>query len=239
MDLKEEDILGDAIAEHWYYVSKARALKRAISGLERGSILDVGAGSGIFSKVLLEDGFAASTCVDPNYDVEREESHAGKPLRFVKGVEASDAGLVLMMDVCEHVPDDAALIRQYADVVAPGAHFLITVPAFQFLFSAHDVFLEHYRRYTVASLEEAVRKAGLEVVRSHYYFAGIFPIAAAQRLYEKRILKQDPTLARSSLKRHSPVVNSALKALCAVELPVMKLNRAFGLSAFCLARKAL
>ena len=53
MDLKEEDILGADIGRHWYYRAKAAALRRAVGGLSPQRILDVGAGSGFFSRHLL------------------------------------------------------------------------------------------------------------------------------------------------------------------------------------------
>ena len=53
MDLKETDILGDAINEHWYYCSKAAATRRLLGDAPITRILDVGAGSGFFSHHLL------------------------------------------------------------------------------------------------------------------------------------------------------------------------------------------
>ena len=65
MDLKEEDILGADIGRHWYYRSKAAALRRAVTGLQPRHILDVGAGSGFFSRHLLAQTEARSAlCVD-------------------------------------------------------------------------------------------------------------------------------------------------------------------------------
>ena len=52
----------------------------------------------------------------------------------------------------------AGLLRHYAAKVPSGAHFLVTVPAFRFLWSGHDVFLEHKRRYTLAEIEATMRE---------------------------------------------------------------------------------
>lgn len=237
MDIKEEDILGPHITDHWYYISKGLALQRFLKRVPRQSILDVGAGSGVFSKVLLENGSNQAVCVDPAYETEHQSSHGGKPIQFVRSVEYSVADLVLMMDVCEHVDDDVGLIASYAKLVNPGAHFLITVPAFQFLFSGHDQFLEHKRRYTISSLEECVTAAGLQIICGSYYFAAIFPLAATQRLIERQMVGAGSLPAKSSLKIHNPLVNFTLKQACALELPVFHWNRLFGLTAFCLAKK--
>jgi len=145
---------------------------------------------------------------------------------------ATDCDLVLMMDVLEHVDDDSGLVRLYASKVPSGAHFLVTVPAFRFLWSGHDVFLEHKRRYTLGEIEAAMRDAGLEVVKSAYYFGLVFPLAAAVRLATR-----DDAQPRSSLRKHGALTNTVLAALCRAELPLFPLNRLAGLSAFVLARK--
>lgn len=233
MDLKEEDILGADIGRHWYYRSKAAALRRMVGALGARHILDVGAGSGFFSRHLLAEGGAQSAlCVDIGYAVDRDDSANGKPVMYRRDTGSTDCDLVLMMDVLEHVDDDRGLVRHYADKVPSGAHFLATVPAFRFLWSGHDVFLEHKRRYTLAEIEATMRDSGLQVVHGAYYFGSVFPLAAVVRLTERNTAEP-----RSSLKKHGAFTNSLLTAACAAELPVFPINRLAGLSAFVLARK--
>jgi SAM-dependent methyltransferase len=233
MDLKEEDILGAGIGRHWYYRSKAAALRRMVGALDAKHILDIGAGSGFFSRHLLaETGAQSALCVDIGYAADRDDSANGKPVLYRRDTGPTDCDLVLMMDVLEHVDDDRGLVRHYADKVPPGAHFLATVPAFRFLWSGHDVFLEHKRRYTLPEIEATMRGAGLQVVRGAYYFGSVFPLAAMVRLAER-----NTTAPRSSLKRHGALTNGILTALCTAELPFFPANRLAGLSAFVLARK--
>jgi hypothetical protein len=76
MDLKEEDILGADIGRHWYYRAKAAALRRAVGDLAPRRILDVGAGSGFFSRHLLaEAGAQSALCVDIGYPSERDDAN--------------------------------------------------------------------------------------------------------------------------------------------------------------------
>ncbi|HEY6718649.1 MAG TPA: methyltransferase domain-containing protein [Reyranella sp.] len=234
MDLKEEDILGADIGQHWYYRAKAAALRRAVGRLTPRRILDVGAGSGFFSRHLLaETGAQSALCVDIGYPNERDDSVAGKPVLYRRDTGPTDCDLVLMMDVLEHVDDDRGLVRHYAAKVPSGAHFLVTVPAFQFLWSGHDVFLEHKRRYRLAEIETTMHDAGLQIVRGAYYFGFVFPLAAAVRLVEHNTIEP-----RSSLKKHGALTNGILDAVCAAELPLFSFNRLAGLSAFVLAKKA-
>ncbi len=233
MDIKEQDILGDAIDQHWYYRAKAAAMTRLLAGRPVGGVLDVGAGVGFFSRRLLDQGAREAVCVDPAYEHEHDEVHAGRPIRFVHGVNSTAADTVLLMDVLEHVDDDVALLGGYAALAPVGARFLISVPAFQFMWSAHDVFLEHRRRYTLNRLEEVVRRAGLRPVVGCYYYGLTLPLAAAARLLQRdRDLKP-----RSDLRVHSPAVNATLWTLCRLELPFFKYNRLAGLTVFCLAEK--
>lgn len=233
MDLKEEDILGADIGRHWYYRSKAAALRRIVAPLGPRRLLDVGAGSGFFSRHLLAETPAGSAlCVDIGYAQNRDDSVAGKPVHYRRDTGPTDCDLVLMMDVLEHVDDDRGLVRHYAAKVPSGAHFLVTVPAFAFLWSGHDVFLEHKRRYRLPEIEATLCNAGLEVVRGAYYFGLVFPLAAAIRLTDRNTIEP-----RSSMKRHGAITNGLLGGLCAAELPLFPYNRLAGLSAFVLAKK--
>ncbi len=69
MDLKEEEILGDRVGDHWYYRSKSRALQSMLDPfIPCAKVLDVGAGSGFFARELIAAGASHEvTCVDPGY----------------------------------------------------------------------------------------------------------------------------------------------------------------------------
>lgn len=236
MDLKETDILGSKASAHWYYISKARALNTLLSGISPKKILDIGAGSGFFSRHLLATTDATEACcVDISYEEDCSDQENAKLLRFCRAVETSDADIVLLMDVLEHVDNDVELLRRYVDLSPAGTRFIITVPAFNWLWSQHDVFLEHRRRYTLAGLEAVVREAGLVVENSCYYFCAVFPIAAALRLFDK--FRSQHHAPQSTLRMHTPFVNGLLKLFCNIERPIMLLNRLAGLSACCRARK--
>jgi 2-polyprenyl-3-methyl-5-hydroxy-6-metoxy-1,4-benzoquinol methylase len=236
MDLKEEASFGGDPAAHWYYVSKYRALTAFAGTLAAERVLDVGAGSGVFSRMLLRDGAAESAvCVDPNYDEARLAERA-PGLRFVRAAETGAASLILMIDVIEHVDDDAGLIRAYAKDAAKGARFLISVPAFQWLWSGHDEFLEHRRRYSIASLEQAVADAGLAPLKSRYFFGLLFPAVAAARIAGN--LAAGRKAPQSAMRPAPALLSKALVAVHDLERAlILPWNRIAGVSAFCLAEK--
>lgn len=237
MDLLEADILGDAIGEHWYYRCKARAVEALVAQPSPGRILDVGAGSGFFSRHLLTTTHATeAVCVDTSYNGDSSEtSGSGRVVHKRRSIDSSDADLVLLMDVLEHVDDDLGLLAHYAAMSPPRSRFLITVPAFQWLWSSHDEFLGHRRRYTARAVRQLARRAGLELDVCHYFFGLVLPLAMPGRLLERLAPPGQPP--KSSLRRHHPWVDAALGALCDLELPLMRHNRLAGLSVFCLAHK--
>jgi len=71
--------------------------------------------------------------------------------------------------------------------------------------------------------------SGLDVHWSHYYYAALFPLAAALRLAERTRSGEVPN---SQLRRHGAMANAALSAICAAERPIMRANRLFGLTVF-------
>ena len=240
MDVKEEALLGAQVDSHWYYRAKGRALLSLLDGVRVDVVTDVGAGSGFFSRQVLDAGIARKACcVDPAYAQERVERYHGCDMVFTRSTADAPRQLVLMMDVLEHVADDVALLRQYTEAMADDGRVLVTVPAFQFLWSGHDVFLEHYRRYTLASLEAVVRQAGLVPLRRRYFFGLLFPAAAGMRLWRRYRMAAGADEARSALRRHSPWMNALLTKVHDVERRALfPFNRWFGLTVFCLARSA-
>jgi SAM-dependent methyltransferase len=237
LDIKEEAILGPAINSHWYYVSKGRALRMILGGEIVEEVLDVGAGSGVFTRQLLDFGLAGrGVCVDPGYKQEAVEMHHGREIAFVRAVDEVSQKLILMMDVLEHVDDDIGFLKEYTDRMPSGGRVLITVPAFQSLWSGHDVFLDHRRRYTLSNIEQIAQQANLRVLRGRYFFGALFPLIAAMRLRDHFRVTAGTTEAKSQLKLASSFVNNTLVRIHDVERATLFLfNRLAGLTAFCLA----
>jgi len=236
MDLKEAGLLGADQGSHWYYASKARALLHCLNRKDPERILDVGAGSGFFSRILLRRTSARSAiCVDPGYAAEWSETESGKPIAFLRHSPVGDADVVLLLDVIEHVDDDVGLLRTYAASARPGTRFIVSVPAFSWMWSPHDEFLEHRRRYTMNQTLSAMSAAGLAPVTGFYFFAALLPPIALVRLWRRRLgLATSPA---SDLRQHHPLTNRLLAAICRVESSWARHNRAFGLTAFGVAEK--
>jgi hypothetical protein len=79
-----------------------------------------------------------------------------------------------MMDVLEHIEDDGAFFDTVANKLKSGATILITVPAFQFLFSNHDVRAGHIRRYGRRQLMNLLKRDGIKIETCHYFYTSLF-----------------------------------------------------------------
>jgi SAM-dependent methyltransferase len=226
LDIKEENILGNAADGHWYYRAKSRALEAMLPTRFNRRVMDIGAGSGFFSRHLAKRGLIdEALCIDPGYERDRDERVGGAMIRYRRAPEPMDAGIALFMDVLEHVPDDAGLLSAYRPYLPPDARVIITVPAFRFLWSGHDVFLEHHRRYTRRMLIDTIARADFRLVESFYYYGLVLPVAAASRLLSPNRMEE-----KSAVRPHGAVTNAILYAASAAERPLMRFNKLAGLT---------
>jgi SAM-dependent methyltransferase len=86
---------------------------------------------------------------------------------------------VVALDVLQYLDDDVAALREYARVAGPGGIVIVTVPAYRWAWSDHDVALAHRRRYTARRLAQASTAAGLETMRVSYFHSWLVPVALA------------------------------------------------------------
>jgi SAM-dependent methyltransferase len=228
VDVKELSQISGPPEAHWYYAAKFELLATTIRAIGALRVVDVGAGSGVFSRLLLErTDCAEATCVDPAYEQDHEEVINGKVLRFRRGYESRDFDLILLMDVLEHVDDDVGLLKNVVSSVTPGTPVFISVPAFPFLWSAHDVFLEHRRRYSSAMLDRTMTSAGVTVDRIRYFYLTVFPIALLVRLFTRG---RDPDKG-SDLRPAPAAVGWLLRTILKAERQlIFPINRLAGLS---------
>ena len=228
MDLKELD--GKDPSKHWYYRTKVLPFANNVLSLSPTAtrVIDVGAGSGFFAKYLCDLlPNSSGLCVDPNY----ETSSLGLfgNIQFVLNANGKKADIYVFADVLEHVEDDIQLLKSYTDQAEKGSLILISVPAFMVLWSQHDVYLEHFRRYTLEQIEDVVKLSGLSVVQSKYLFPSLFPVAFIKRKLSGSKNSSDmtnvPMLANFLLTKYFSFENRFFS------------NKHFGLSVFIAAIK--
>lgn len=93
--------------------------------------------------------------------------------------------LVLSFDVICNIPDDAQALAEIARVLRPGGRLITQLPAYQWLWSTHDVAVGHQRRYSARELRAKVSAAGLAIERMTHTNALFLPLSAANRLFRR------------------------------------------------------
>lgn len=222
MDLKELNRVNPE--SHWYYQAKLVGILKLIkqSGMKPMSLVDVGSGSGFFGRSIQNElAIPKLFCIDTNYIEEWSEPG----IYFKKSSSGCNADLYLFIDVLEHVVEDRALLKEYYDKAPSKSIFIITVPAFMSLWSGHDVYLEHVKRYRVEELQFLILQLEATTLNKGYFFSSIFPIAWIVRKL-KLSDKKD-----SNMRETSRPINAILKFVTKLEHKWTR-NQLFGLSAY-------
>jgi SAM-dependent methyltransferase len=151
-------------------------------------ILDAGCGSGRTLDELV--GYGEVSGIDVSEvaaDAARARGHHDVRVGRLEALPWPDHAfdLVTALDVIEHTPDDRITLRELRRVTRPGGFAVVTVPAYQWLFSAHDVVNQHFRRYARPSLVAAALEAEWSVERTSYFNFGLLPPAVAVRLAQR------------------------------------------------------
>ncbi|QWV95139.1 class I SAM-dependent methyltransferase [Geomonas oryzisoli] len=176
MDLKEAQT-GNLIRHPWE-TSRLDALQEILSEfLTPGMrVLDIGCGDGFVAESLCKEMPGIKiTAVDTHLSDEQVRNFTVNKAEISFRKELPEQGrfdLALLLDVLEHIEEDAPFLKNVVHrYLASKGLVLVTVPAFQGLFSCHDTFLGHYRRYSLPQLLHLVEGAGLKVRRSGYLFS--------------------------------------------------------------------
>ncbi|MSP91409.1 MAG: methyltransferase domain-containing protein [Myxococcales bacterium] len=234
MDLREFE---STAQRHPWEVARARFFRQALAdaGLVEGTrrVLDAGSGDAWFARQLRADLPAAATvaCWDVEYtDAQLATLGPAQPAGVTLHRERQPGpfDVVTLLDVLEHVEDDAAFLAGIVAEVRPGGHVLVSVPAWQGLYTAHDTFLHHHRRYSPAQGERLLRGAGLEIVRSGGLFHALLAPRALQKVRE--LVRGAPAQVASGIAwRGGRVLTAGIGAALAADNRVSRWAAAAGM----------
>lgn len=237
--------LAEMADNHWWCVGRRRILRELVAealkdGPAHPRIIDVGCGTGSMLEMLSEFGGVQGIDSSPH-----AVTHARERLGDAADVTVGDipddvpadgsVDLITAFDVIEHLDDDATAVKRFAQALRPGGAVVIAVPAYMFLWSAHDVVHHHKRRYTRKQLVSLLSGAGFTVERATYYNTILFPAAAVARPLER--LRPPKGEGASDLRMPPPMVNRTLSRVFGSEARILsRLNLPVGVSVAAVAR---
>lgn len=176
---------------HWWYRGRRTVLEGVIAGLgltEGARILDAGCGSGRNMVELARHGTVTGVELSEMSVTLARERNAGEVIAgSVLEMPFPDDSfeLAVSLDVIEHLEDDLTALKELRRTVAPGGSLLVTVPAYQWLWSGHDEINHHHRRYTRRSLQRVAEAAGWQQARTTYFNSLLLPAAIVLRVLDR------------------------------------------------------
>jgi SAM-dependent methyltransferase len=194
--------MAETESRHWWFVGRRKILSHLIAGLRlptNARLLEVGSGTGGNLQMLSAFGHVSAMEMDATARTICAQK-TGVRFDVRPGFCPDDipfAGekfdLICMFDVLEHIDEDVQTLIALKALLADGGRILISVPAYRWLWSAHDEFLHHKRRYSSAEFRQKVASAGLQLARVSYFNTILFPIAALVRLKDRMLGNATPT----------------------------------------------
>lgn len=206
---------------HWWYRGRRRIVIDTIDRLELPTdrpprLLDAGCGSGRMLDELAARGNASGLDLNPDsVALARGRGHDDVREGHVETLPWPDEtfDLVTCLDVVEHTGDDRVTLRELRRVTRPGGHAIVTVPAYQALWSNHDVLNRHYRRYGRRTFRIAASDAGWEIEWMTFFNSILLAPASTVRLVQRA--------RRESVEEHTSDVGIAPRWMYpALEMPL-------------------
>jgi ubiquinone/menaquinone biosynthesis C-methylase UbiE len=229
---------------YWWFVGRHNLVLTFLDSLYPNrsdlTILDIGCGTGAMSEKLARYGKVVSADFSPlalQFSRRRKLTRLCTADAMRLPFQDSAFDVIVALDILEHLPDDQAALCEFQRVLKPGGRVVASVPAYQSLWSAHDVALMHFRRYTAGLVRERFTKGRLQVEKLSYAMTLLFPVVWAFR-QASNLFKKKGAEPKASLVHVPGAANGLLVRLLGAENAVIRrANLPFGVTVFCVARK--
>ena len=184
------------LKRHPWELSRVNTLSKILKMIKDpeniSRVLDVGCGDGFIANNILKkmhveriDGIDINLS---DYEI-KKMSYLYKDIDFhntFETLELRKYNLILLLDIIEHIEDDITFLNEIIEkYMGLGGYCLLTAPAYNCLFSSHDRFLRHYRRYNLEELMSLINKAHLKSICCGYLFFSLIPIRLISLWYER------------------------------------------------------
>ena len=183
MDSKfEKKYHSSSIANGWWSISRRAFILNLIKKYapeKENKILDVGCASGELILELKKNGYNNIYGVDvSSVAIEQCKKKQLDDVFVIDGTNISAINrkfdIIIASDVLEHIEDDSFALKQWYSCLNSGGISIIFVPAFMCLWSEHDTFNNHFRRYNQKELNKKLKIASFEIIKSSYWNFSLF-----------------------------------------------------------------
>ena len=240
MDKKNYKLMHSLQDNHWWFVARKKIIQSILSVYlkpdRNKNILEIGCGSGGLLKLLSKYGNLSAIELD---DFSREKASEKKVCKVIKGKLPNNISnktcyeTIFLFDVLEHIEEDKNSIKKINELLSEHGLFILTVPAYMFLWSYHDKTSHHKRRYSMSELTILLDSCGFNIKYSSYFNMILLPLIVIVRLLNKLLGNQD-----DDLKKEKKIINHILKFLFSLESMFLpKFSFPFGVSIFIICQK--
>ncbi len=243
MDEKLMQAMLEADERHWWYRGRRKVIRAELDGLPLrpgAEVLDAGCGSGRTLQELADYGKVQG--IELSGDAAALARSRGQGEVRIGRLEElpwpdRTFDLITCLDVVEHTPDDRVTFAELLRVTRPRGWLVVTVPAYQSLWSGHDDANHHYRRYSRRTLCAAAADGGWEIKRLSSFNTLLLAPAAAVRVAQRWVRPR--ASYRNTLAPPSAWLNSVLEWPLTLEAGWLAQGRTlpFGLSLLAVLRR--
>lgn len=226
---------------HWWFRVRRNIILSLIKKYKiskTAKIFDFGCGSGYTVGYLQKLGYDVSGSDTSQEAIKFGRKEGIKNLQIVESGTMppnSSFDLILALDVIEHIKDDAGAIKALERALKPGGMFIITAPAYQWMWGVQDKVAHHFRRYNMGTLLRLFEDTNLSVLKRSYFNTFLFLSIAAVRLAGKLFKTKD---RESDFDINNRLANAVFYFIFNLESKLLRFfNFPFGVSILLVLRK--
>lgn len=173
---------------NWFQYHRFALVTRFLGDTSKEQkLLDFGCGNGLFLQYLLAHNYNLSLYGYDPYNASVTKSDALQVncsfKKSLKNLSNQKFDFITALDVIEHIQDDQSSLQQIYQLLKPEGQLLLTVPAYESLYSVGDAAYGHYRRYNKHTIQTLLSKTGFSVSYITYFFSFLIPLAIARKYY--------------------------------------------------------
>jgi len=182
---------GKTFIQHPWELSRENCVLKQLKNKNLHNIADIGVNDMHYTKIVKEFVDGKVYAVDVFFPENGEIKDGIFCLNDIKKLPDNELDGIIMLDVLEHIENDKVFFDVIVNKLKNGGIILITVPAWQFLFSAHDVKALHYRRYNRKQLLALLKHNEVKTKKCHYFYTSLFLVRLASIFKKKKFTGYD------------------------------------------------